>query len=291
MKPAVLADAIAKAIIDTADDYAVLISDLQEIIYNKLLIQLKNLDLDADGYIKQTAANREVLAKAEGVVSEYLPGTQLNGAISEALGVIPKIDALNNDYFSSVSESFKENRIFIRRLQQQTIESIESNILGDGLAAQVKTPLINILNRSVNSGGQFSGFLKEVRLFVEGDPELDGRLLSYSRGFLRDTLFGYSRAYQQAMTADLKLSWYLYSGGVRDTTRPFCQERAGGFFSQKEVESWAELSWQGRNPLTTSSSIFTLCGGYNCEHSLIPVSDIIVPSEDLDRARHKGFIM
>jgi hypothetical protein len=283
MKPGVLADAIAKAIVDTADDYAMLISDIQEIIYNKLLIQLKNLDLDADGYIKQTGANREVLAKAEGVANEYLPGTQLNGAISEALGVIPKIDALNNDYFSSVSDSFKENRIFIKRLQQQTVESIEGNLLGDGLASQVKTPLINILNRSVNSGGQFKGFLEEVRIFTEGNPDLDGRLLSYSRGFLRDTLFGYSRAYQQAMTADLKLSWYLYSGGIRDTTRPFCQERAGKFYHQKEVESWADLSWQGKNSSTTESSIFVFAGGWNCEHSLIPVSDIIVPDEAKNR--------
>lgn len=289
MKPAALADAIAKAIVDTADNYAMLISDIQEIIYNKLLIQLKNLDLDADGYIRQTGVNREVLSKAEGVVNEYLPGTQLNGAISEALGVIPKIDTLNNNYFSSVSDSFKENRIFIRRLQQQTIQSIEGNLLGDGLVSQVKTPLINILNRSVNSGGQFSGFLKEVRLFVEGDPDLDGRLLSYSRGFLRDTLFGYSRAYQQAMTADLKLSWYLYSGGLQDTSREFCIERVGKYFHRKEIESWSDLSWRGKNPMTTSSSIFIFVGGYSCTHEIIPVSDVLISEEDKKRAKELGF--
>lgn len=285
MKPEVLADSIARAIIDTADNFSVLVADMQEIISDKLLIQLKNLDLDADGYVRQTAANREVLARAEGVVSEYLPGTRLNAALSETLSVIPTIDNLNNEYFSSISDSFKENRVFIRRLQQQTIESIESNILGDGLSAQVKTPLVNILNRNVNAGGQFKGFLEEVRTFVEGNTELDGRLLSYSRGFLRDALFQYSRAYQQSLTADLKLQWYLYSGGIVDKTRPFCEVRAGKFFHQKEVEAWASLSWAGKNPLTTESSIFIFCGGYNCGHELIPVSEIIVPSEDLDRAR------
>lgn len=290
MKPGVLADAIARAIVDTADNPALLIADLQEVIYDKLLIQLKNLNLDADGYIRQTAANREVLSKAEEVVSEYLPGAKLNGAISEALGVIPKIDRLNNDYFSSISDSFKENRIFIRKLQQQTIESIETNLLGDGLTAQVKTPLVNILNRNVNSGGQFKGFLEEVRLFAQGNENLDGRLVSYSRGILRDSLFQYSRSYQEAMTSDLKLDFYLYAGGIMDTTRPFCQERVGQYFHRKEIESWADLTWQGKNPLTTASSIFVFVGGFSCQHSLIPVSDIIVPAEDKKRATELGFI-
>jgi hypothetical protein len=283
MRPEILADSIARAIIDTADNFAVLISDMQEIIYNKLLIQLKNLDLDADGYIRQTGANREVLAKAEGVVSEYLPGTKLNAAASEALSVIPTIDSLNNEYFSSISDSFKENRIFIRRLQQQTIQAIESNILGDGLSAQVKMPLVNILNRNVNAGGQFQGFLQEVRTYVEGTESLDGRLLSYSRGFLRDALFQYSRGFQEAMTNDLKLDYYLYSGGIVDKTRPFCEERAGNYYHRKEVEAWAPLTWAGKNPLTTESSIFIFCGGYNCSHELIPVSTLIVPSDVIER--------
>lgn len=287
MKPEVLADSIARAIIETSGNFSVLISNIQEIISNKLLIQLKNLDLDGDGYILQTAANREVLARAEGVLSEYLPGTKLNAAASEALSVIPTIDNLNNEYFSFISDSFKENRIFIRRLQQQTIESIETNILGDGLTAQVKMPLVNILNRNVNAGGQFNGFLQEVRAYIQGTESLDGRLLSYSRGFLRDALFQYSRGFQEAITNDLKLDYYLYSGGIVDKTRPFCEERAGNYYHRKEVEAWAELTWTGKNALTTSSSIFIFCGGYNCSHELIPVSDIIVPQDVIDRNQLK----
>lgn len=283
MNPEVLADSIARAIIDTADNFSVLVADMQEIISDKLLIQLKNLDLDAEGYVRQTAANREVLARAEGVVSEYLPGTRLNAALSETLSVIPTIDNLNNQYFSSISDSFKENRVFIRRLQQQTIQSIEGNILGDGLTAQVKTPLVNILNRNVNSGGQFKGFLEEVRTFVEGNTELDGRLLSYSRGFLSDAIFQYSRAYQEAMTSDLGLNYYLYAGGIMDKTRPFCEERAGNYYHRKEIEAWASLKWAGKNPLTTESSIFVLVGGFSCRHELIPVSDIIVPQDVIER--------
>lgn len=283
MKPAALADAIAKAIIDTSDNFVLLVENLQEIIYNKLLIQLKNLDLDAEGYIRQTGANREILARAEGVVNDYLPGTQLNSALSEALGAMPAVDALNNEYFSGISESFRENRIFIRRLQQSTIQSLESNVLGDGLISQVRQPLVNILDRSVNSGGQFSGFLEEVRTFVRGNTHLDGRLISYSRGFLRDSLFQYSRSYQESMTNDLGLNYYLYDGGIIDTTRAFCEERAGKFFHRKEVEAWADLKWAGKNPMTTESSIYIFCGGYGCIHSLIPVSETIVPEDVITR--------
>jgi hypothetical protein len=70
-----------------------------------------------------------------------------------------------------------------------------------------------------------------------------------------------------------------------DKTRPFCEERVGNFYHQKEIESWANIDWQGKRPGTTSSSIFIYCGGYNCRHSLIPVSETLVPKIDLDRMK------
>jgi hypothetical protein len=85
------------------------------------------------------------------------------------------------------------------------------------------------------------------------------------------------------MVSDLKLEWYSYSGGLMDKSRPFCIARAGNFYHQKEIESWAEQSWAGKNPNTTKSSIFVYCGGYSCGHQLIPVSDTVISEEDKKR--------
>lgn len=274
-----LAEEIESLILSATDEFAYEIEVLQGRIYNRLLGVLKDLEVDQDGYIKQSAGNRRILYDAENLINEYLPGESLPRLVSSVISVVPAIDDLNVNYFESISKSFKSNRAFITSLQNQTIQRIESSLLQDGLTAAIKDPLTEILNLNVNTGGNFSGFLQQVRSYIQGNDELDGRLLSYSRTFLRDTLFNYSRAYQQSVTADLKLEFYQYSGGLMDKSREFCIERSGKFFHESEIKKWADEEWRGKRQGTTESSIFIYCGGYNCTHSLIPVDEILVPED------------
>jgi hypothetical protein len=262
-----LADSIEGLIIASNETYAGALVKVQTKLYDDLVEILRFVDVDEQGYIKQNAGNLET-----------------------HISVIPVIDELNTTYFESISSAFKPNRVFIQQLQAQTIESINSLVLQDGLAAQVKIPLNQILGQNINTGGSMSGMLEQVRTFVKGDSTLDGRILSYSRGIVKDALFQYARAYQNSVTVDLKLEWFRYVGGLIDTSRPFCIERNGHYYTQKEIESWASLEWKGKNPLTTESSIFVLVAGFNCNHQVIPVSESIVPAEEIARSKELGFI-
>lgn len=279
-----LADSLESLIVSANDQFASNITKIQNDLYSAIVLKLKDIEIDSDGYIIQSAKNRSIIAEAETLIDEALSG-KYQTAVEEQISIIPEIDNLNVTYFTEAADKFKENRNFIKSLQLQTINNLETNLLQDGLQYQVKQPLADIMNQNVNGGGSFSGFLDQLRAFIKGDTTLDGRLLSYSRGILRDALFQYSRAYQQAITADLGLMWFRYDGGLIDKSREFCRERAGGFFHQSEIEGWADQDWQGRNRFTTKSSIFIYCGGYNCGHSLIPVHDSIVPKDDLERIK------
>lgn len=283
MLPHDLAEKIEALIVAANEKFAKAMASVEAKLYNDLVAILRMVGLDPDGYIKQDAGNRAILRAAQGQFDKTIQNSVYQYSVEKHLSVINEIDQLNQTYFTGLSSSFKANKIFIRGLQNSAIETVNSYLLQDGLASQVKLPLNNILNQNFNTGGSFSGMLNQLRIFIKGEPDLDGRLVSYSRGILRDALFQYSRAYQQSVTADLKLSWYSYSGGVMDKTRPFCAERTGKFFHQKEVEGWAELDWAGKNNQTTKSSIFVLCGGWNCGHSIIPVSEVVVPTSDLER--------
>lgn len=285
-----LADSIEGLIVAANETYTAQLIKVQGKLYDDLTTILKFIEIDEQGYIKQNAGNRAILRSAQNQFDKTIQNSVYQSALESHLSVIPVIDDLNTTYFESISSAFKPNRVFIQQLQNQTIESVNQLVLQDGLAAQVKIPLNQILNQNVNSGGSFSGMLEQVRTFTKGNADLDGRLLSYSRGIVRDALFQYSRAYQNSVTADLKLTWFRYVGGLIDTSRPFCRERNGHYFTQKEIESWASLEWQGKNPLTTESSIFVLVAGYNCNHQLVPVSEIIVPSEEVDRSKELGFL-
>lgn len=278
-----LAEQIEDLIISGTDVFGTEVERLQNQVYNKVIASLKDLEMDRDGNILQNAQNRRILSQAEEVIDSILPGAEFTQFVSEVLTIIPQIETLNAEYFSGISSKFKLNRTFLSSLQDQTVEKIEGTLLQDGLRFAIKDPLKDILNQNINTGGNFSGMLDQVRSFIAGEDDLDGRLLSYSRGIVRDTLFDYSRAFQQAVTADLKLEYYMYAGGIMDKTRPFCLERAGRYFHESEIKSWASMDWAGKRAGTTESSIFIFCGGYGCLHSMVPVDRSIVDKETIRR--------
>jgi hypothetical protein len=268
--------------------YTNAIARVQKDLYNQLSVILKDLELDPDGYIKQNSANRKVMSKAEAKIQEVFSSSLYTAAVSNYVSTVPKVDVQNVKYFKSIDTTFSPKRQFLTNLQNETIATVERYVLRDGLQSQVVQPLIQILNQNINSGGQFSGFLQQVRDYVVGNDQVEGRALSYSRTYLRDSLFTYARTYQQSVTNDLGLQWYLYSGGLMDKSREFCVHRSGNYYHHQEVESWASESWQGKKQGTTESSIFLFAGGWNCSHEIITVSSLIVPPSDLERIKKAG---
>ena len=283
MSPEELANAIETLILKADARFATNITALQNDLNNQLLSILKDLEIDTSGYIVQSSTNRRILNKADDKINEIFRSNLYVKAVSNYVAVVPKIDLQNINYFHEIKTNFQSNRVFLKNLQADAIAAVEKFILQDGLKAQVINPLSQIMSQNVNTGGMFSGFLQQVKDFIVGSPDIEGRAMRYTRVYLRDILFQYSRSYQESVTNDLGLDWYLYAGGLIDTSREFCIERAGKFFHRSEIEKWADLTWKGKIAGTTSSSIFVFVGGHACAHSLIPVSNIIVPAEDLER--------
>lgn len=294
MTPEELATEIESLIVTGIEGLSESMIRAQNRLYRRIMGILKDLELDNDGYIKQSAANRRILRSAESVFDEFIKSPAYVGIIESQLAIIPAINAANTTYFTTISKAFSPDRNFIRDLQRQVIRDVNSMLLNEGVIVNVRQPLNVILNQNINSGGSFVGFTDQVRNFVTGDGRNEGRLLKYARTYVSDTLFAYARTWQEAVTTDLDLEFYLYSGGLTAAgkgsggSRDFCIERSGNYYHKKEVESWAALSWQGKNPATTKSSIFTLLGGWNCRHSVIPVSTSIVPRDVLDRNVSSG---
>lgn len=279
-----LAERLETIITRAEDRFGAAILDTQKSMYSDMLLQLKELDLDAKGYIKNSGANRKIIQQAGKLFNESLESSGYYGALNQYVSNLEVINQANAIYFSAISESFSANKLFIKSLQNQTIQSLESTLLNEGLSANVKQPLLNILNQNVNGGGSFAGMLDQVRGYIEGVEGKQGALMKYARTWTADALFNYSRSYQQAVSSDLGLEFFYYSGGIVKDSRDFCRERHDQHFHQKEIEGWAELSWQGKNPNTTESSIFIYAGGYSCRHSMIPVHKSTVPQEVKDRA-------
>ena len=279
MSPNQLSEEIEKLLTD--DLYERQLTAIQSGIYTQILSEVKKLELDKDGLIKQNQSNRKTLTKLNLLIDKSVRQSGLKKSTEKQVRKITKIDALNKEYFDSFDE-FKPNRNYISSLQKQTIKEVSDYILKDGAQANFVSPLKQIMNRNVNSGGSYSGFLDELKTFIKGDGT-QGQMVKYANTWTRDTLFNYARSYQQSVVSDLGLVWYRYSGGLIKDSRDFCIQRAGQYFHESEIKSWAGLNWAGKRAGTTESSIFVFCGGWNCYHQLIPVSDLVIPKAVRDR--------
>lgn len=288
MTPKELAKNLEERSLRAVERFNKIVISTQENAFGKVVVVLKKLQTDKDGYVLQNAENRALIREANRAFAKVIEGGEYVNGLQNFTVTFAVIDDLNDGYFKTF-DKFNINRQFMKSLQKEAIREIEATLLNEGLESQIKLPLSQILNRNVNSGGSFSGMLEQVKDFIKGNPEVDGRLLRHVRTITKDVLFNYSRTYQQAVASDLELEFYQYVGGIIDTTRPFCGERAGLFFHHKEIEEWADQDWSGKRSDTTKSSIFLYAGGHGCLHQIIPVSIVVVPVEVVQRAIAKRY--
>lgn len=260
------------------------VTKTQRELFDQMQTTLSKLELDGDGLIKQSQANRKILQKADRIFDRAVGQSGYYDSLGKFVDSIPEVATANGAYFDLILDAFVPDARYLKSLQKNSIATIESYLANDGLTSQLKQPLQEILSQNINTGASFGDLLKQVREFIVGTPDLDGRLMRYSKQIARDTLFNFSRSMQESIAENSGLQFYQYLGGIMDDTRPFCAARSNKFYHKSEIESWARQSWQGRRPGTTSSTIFIFAGGFSCLHQIIPVSESIVPKEVIERA-------
>ena len=105
---------------------------------------------------------------------------------------------------------------------------------------------------------------------VENGKPLNGLLKKYSQTYAFTGYAAFDRRIQRIKAEQYKIEKFLYSGSLIRDSREFCQERAGKIFTRREIDSWNKLDWQGK---VRGRDVWIYLGGWNCQHSLAPVSD------------------
>lgn len=266
------------------------VSQTQSALFEQMQLLLNRLELNPDGTIIQNQANRKLLAQVDTYFNKAFNQSGYYEGLGQSVNSIGAITGANSAYFNTVLDTFSPDAQYIKNLQKQTVSQIESMLANEGLEATMKQPIIGILNQNINSGAAYSDLLQQIREFTLGTDELQGQLMRYSRQLTTDSLFNYNRALQEAVSQKAGLQFYHYSGGLDKDSRDFCKVRVGKYFHKDEIELWASEDWAGKRRGTTASSIFIYCGGHNCKHLLIAVSELVVPKSVINRAKEMGFI-
>jgi hypothetical protein len=190
---------------------------------------------------------------------------------------------INDSYFQELDIDFTAPAIAEEVFLARKADAL-SLLLGDGISATVQAPIRRELVNAVTSGASYTDTLVNLQELISGTPEKDGLLMRYARQTVSDSFAITDRSYTEVITEEEGYEWFLYSGGLMDTSRAFCKTRNGKFYHKKEVQAWGKLGdWNGRMKGTDERTIFLVAGGYGCQHSIQPVSVFAVPKVDVER--------
>ena len=266
----------------TPENLATTAIKAQREIWNGVADLVQSLEVDENGQIAQTQNNVRKIGEIQTALSQAIAGSEYIDGVRTFLSDIDEGVEITNELTKQIRESFTPPAV-----AQQILEISKQNAInalaGVAMQSRVTLPFIEQLTAAVASRATLSQTVKALRTVIEGDKDVDGRLLANVRTVANTAQAITDRNYAAQVNEAVGVEWYRYAGSEIDTTREFCAERHGQYFHKKEIESWADENWDGKIAETNSKTIFSNAGGWNCRHSIIAVSIRRVPPEVVQR--------
>lgn len=271
---------------EVPDEFLSQVEKAQKELFPEVVELLMKLKVDADGNILFNNSNLELTAEIKEALNQILLGSDYTSAVKTFAKEFDKQATITNQIvrkgFEFTDSKLQEQLVKISK--KSTSEILLDNI-GDQRFSSIIAQEVEV---AVSNGASFKDTIKAIRGLVEGTDETDGKLLQYSKQIAHDQFAIADRSYTSAVADEIDAEWFFYSGDTIDTSREFCRERHNKYFFYKEIEEWADENWDGKITGTNEKTIFSTAGGYNCRHSIIPVSIFLVPKKDIQRNINNG---
>ncbi len=247
--------------------------------FNDIISLLDELEFSSGSVVLNNANLLRIEQIVDGI-DEVLTGDEFQKAVKGLLEEFDTQAAINYKYFEGVDPDFAIPQIADAILKEQKRGAV-LNLL-NSTDQYLTNPMREALSNGVISGASRKELISTFRTLIQGDPDTVGRLERATRQIVSDSFALTDRAITHEVAEQLNMKWFLYTGGMMDTTRTFCKHRNGKFFSKKTVQSWGSQTWGGQMKGTNEKTIFVVAGGYNCQHSILPVSEAVVPKDQLN---------
>jgi hypothetical protein len=271
------------------------VSGLESKIMKEVETLVSQLEMK-DGVIQMTDKNLALIESINQRIINVTFDEEYEKNLTKFIGEFKTQAGLNNEYFQVITEDFQ-----LKPLYKTVLENTQKNAIAllneDAFTATLMTPIKQILESSITNKQSFTDTIESLRYIIQGDEEVDGRLLSHVKRVAYDSFAVSDRSYTNTISVDLDLEFFRFTGGRIEGSRCFCLERKGKYYHRKEIEEWGEgknvgicgFPWQGMNAHTDKSTIFIFVGGHNCKDGLLPVSTKSVPRNVIERAIQRGF--
>lgn len=236
--------------------------DLDKIL-DKILNRLN--EYQVKGEFKFDIDNLDNIDKVNDIIEEVLVEEGYYDKIKDYRKVF-------NDNLADVISEYKSfgniNTKDLKAFNQVAFENFYQNLAVNVTETNIKQPIKDALLQYIAAGGKYKDF-KETVKDIMTTKKIEGNIDKIAREYSTQ----YKRAQGQILANKFNIQYFKYSGTEMDTTRCFCDQRIGNIYTKEEIQSWADLEWRGKIKGTNSSNIFQVAGGWNCQHTIRPVSE------------------
>jgi hypothetical protein len=248
---------------------------------NQVIDLASNLSLDAKDRAKSL---KEMIKLKKDIADTIVMNAPYQMQVSEVIKGFEMLAKLSNEYMTIAIGDFKPKTELYKAILETNIATTKDALLGAGIRENFGTAIQEVLKDNIAGIGSRSQLNETLRKFIEGTDTEKAYLNRYIKQTTNDSVMTFNSEYIQTIADDLDVEYYLYAGTLIADSRPFCQARAGRYFTTDQVKAWPNLKgWNGRMAGTNSSTIFIYRGGYNCRHQLWPVA-----KEQYEAAQEKG---
>lgn len=265
----------------------------EDAIFKSITNQIRKLDTDANGHIVISNANLKKLRTVRGSISKTVLTDSYLSDVNSFLHAFEELESVNAAYYAAIAETQSiSNPLYLQEIKMFSIESTKASLTEAGLNIEIIAPIEKVLTQAVTSGADYSTFFDQLKEMIVGVDKNGGSMKKYTSQILKDSLGQFNASYNEAISSDLGLTYYYYSGSIKETTRTYCSDLIikGRFFHKEEIKKSASKSWAGKIPNTNESNIFIYRGGFNCRHQWLAVGDDFVPKDVKDNAKKKGYV-
>lgn len=295
-------------IIDVVDDVTERFNSQLGSTEKKLLDEVLNLVKGlsvTNGRINSSVDNLKLLTKIKSKLKQVILNKDYLKSVKELISGMDKILTVQISYFNKdfhVSKDFKGKSELVKQL---AIENTVNMLAGTGIEANVTNKINEMLLRSITSGGRYADLVQEMSDFLTTSENGDGALSRYAQTWTNTSLNQFAGQNNKLMTDDLGLEWYVYVGSNKDTTREFCEVlKEKKYIHKSEIPDIVKGKIDGhqceiyeRTGLpkgmiagTTAENFMVNCGGWNCGHKLVPVSEVAVPEHIIKKIEMKSHL-
>lgn len=265
------------------------LSDVEKVLFAKVWEQMQR-ELSEDGGRITSKKGFVSLAKAIDKVFDAIEAEHLDDFVRGTSGDMRQLVAASTEQFRPLAKgndiakirSSVEDTMRKRLGIDEEWKPLRSGFLDDLVRNRAaRDEVKKLVAKGVSGGIPMRKLEKALRLKVQGTKNTAGVLEKSIGGFVLDAYQVADRVTAREFARRLGLRYFIYSGGLIETSRPFCRKRNNKVFTTEEAErDWPKDSTLPRTKAEKEAggppadySPLEDCGRWNCRHRIMYIDE------------------